>query len=215
MTSIVVLCALATSTVVVRREFLTARVPPTTAESPPQKFRDWRVLADGGTKIGPGDAPVVITEFADFQCPYCRRFASTFRDLAVKYPGQIVLSYRHFPLERIHPHARSAAYAAECAAREGRFEHMHDLLLSEQDSIGLIAWQEIAQRAGVENRGAFSECMTEASIIERVEADISLGRSAEIRGTPTVFVNEWRLVGAPSMALLDSLVGELLRKSSK
>ena len=70
---------------------------------------------------GKPGAPVMIVEFSDFQCPYCRRVQSNLRELLAKYDGQVSLSYRDFPLREIHAQAQLAAEASRCAEEQGKF----------------------------------------------------------------------------------------------
>ena len=79
--------------------------------------------------LGPADAVVTLEEFGDFQCPPCGRLSEPINQLQKQYNLRVI--YREFPLP-IHAHAKDAAYAAEAAARQGRFWQMHDLLYREQ-----------------------------------------------------------------------------------
>jgi protein-disulfide isomerase len=214
-TGAMVVAALATTVVVVRHEFAGGSQLEAAAAGRPEQVAKWRVFAEGGTRTGPIDAPIVITEFADFQCPYCRRFATSVRELRQRHPGKIALSFRHYPLDDIHPYARVAGYAAECAARVGRFQQVHDVLLEKQDSIGILSWSEVGYRAGVSDLPRFEQCMGEPAVADRINADYVLGDEAGVDGTPTVFVNEWRLTGTPSVATLDSLVRAILRRAER
>lgn len=83
---------------------------------------------------GNTDASVVIVEFSDFQCPFCRRWYSDSLPEIRKYIGEnVALAFLHFPLAQIHPNAAAAHVAAECAGAQGKFWEMHDLLYEEQD----------------------------------------------------------------------------------
>jgi protein-disulfide isomerase len=176
--------------------------------------REWRQVAEGGKRYGPDGASVTITEFSDFQCPYCRRFSDVLKQVKEKYPSEVNFSFRHFPLDRIHPHARAAAIAAECSARAGAFERMHDLLFQRQDSLGKLPWQTLAARAGIADTSSFAQCMADESTAALVRTDFDLGRKLGVKGTPTVMVNEWRIVGA-SFARVDSIVESLLSSSRR
>lgn len=145
-TLVLVVCALVVTVAVVRKEF-TARGGSPTADEP-REINGWRDLTSAGIWLGSRDAPVVIVEFADFQCPFCAVAARSLRELRSRV-DEVAILYRHFPLDAIHPHATDAAIAAECAAAQGMFEAYHDLLFAEQRAIGSIEWTDFGERAGV------------------------------------------------------------------
>lgn len=100
--------------------------PPTAASVPQEP-----VSLQGAWLEGARNAPVVVIQYSDFECPYCRQFANgTLLDLRRTYVkrGDVLLAFRHLPLRAIHPLAYPAARAAECAGRQGRFWEMHDWL---------------------------------------------------------------------------------------
>lgn len=173
---------------------------PATAE-----VRDWRRFAEAGNRLGPSDASVTIVEFSDFQCPYCRVAFAALRDLRMKYPGQVAVIYRHYPLAQ-HPFARDAALAAECAASQGRFESFHDLAFAAQDSLGHRQWSSFARAAGVPNTAIFAECMRQRAFDGIIDRDVRAGDSLGVRGTPTILVNQRRILRTATLPLLDSLV---------
>ena len=70
---------------------------------------------------GPSDAWVTVVEFADFECPFCRSAQPALTGIEAVYAGDLRLVFKHFPLTSIHPHARAAAVAAECAGEQGKF----------------------------------------------------------------------------------------------
>src|SRR5262245_41479360 len=80
----------------------------------PPVFRA-EVAVDGAPFIGPDAAPVTIVEFTDFQCPFCKRVIPTLAQVRSRYGEKVKLVYRDFPLDNIHPQARKAAEAAQCA----------------------------------------------------------------------------------------------------
>lgn len=88
----------------------------------------------GGAAIkGDPDAPVVIVEYSDFQCPFCRRwYTEVLPQLEERIGDEIALAFAHFPLSQIHANAEAAHVAAECAGEQGKFWEMHDLLFDRQ-----------------------------------------------------------------------------------
>lgn len=197
---VLVLCALAVTGLLVRRELFTPRAA---AADVLKKVDHWSELAAGGHTLGPANAPVRILEFADFQCPYCAALEPDLDSLRHRYPGQVAVIYRHFPIPS-HRYAVTAAQASECAAAQGRFDAFHDALFAHQDSIGVYAWKRFAETARVPDLGAFDACVAGHQFQDRVNADAAAARSISALGTPTLVVNGLLLVG--SAAQLDSVV---------
>jgi protein-disulfide isomerase len=206
-TVVVSLCAVTATAMLVRRE-ITPPPPPGTGK--PVAVPKWRAVADAGTSFGAIDGSVVITQFSDFQCPYCKRLFNAVREVASAHAGRIKLVYRHFPIDRIHKQARAAAAAAECAARSGKFQNMHDVLYEKQDSIGVLSWAEFGRRAGLADSSVLAACMQDSTIAARIAADELAARQLNATGTPVVLINQWKFQGAPPLRVVDSVVRSLL-----
>jgi protein-disulfide isomerase len=129
---------------------------------------------------GDPDAPVVVIEFSDFECPFCRDHALDVQpvvDAALVDSGEVLWVFKHLPLD-IHPSARVAAVAAECAGDQGQFWEMHDLLFA---AVEQWAGEEtdtdapffaLADELGM-NDSEFEQCFTSREALERVLADMS------------------------------------------
>ena len=104
------------------------------ATSPPRfEILPERPDLSGAAIEGDPDAPVIVAEYSDFECPFCARwFAQTMPALRERLDDGVSLAFLHFPIVSIHPNAGRAAIAAECAGAEGRFWEMHDLLFARQ-----------------------------------------------------------------------------------
>lgn len=196
-------CAIVLTVIVIRRKFV---LPKPGQPRPPEKVSEWRSLSSEGEVIGPANAPVTIVEFSDFQCPYCRRLAAVLDSVMADYPGKVRVVFRHYPLPHLHPSARMAAIAAECAGRQGRFPSMHDQLFRAQDSIGVTSWSAFAVRAEVMDTIRFGGCLTEPAHVARLQRDSIAAESLGITGTPTVMVNEWRMWETPTAAAITKIV---------
>ena len=165
-------------------------------------------LVENRAKLDLKDAPVTgnpnatitIVEFADFECPVCRNLHQALRGILPNYP-QARLVFKDFPLEQIHPWARTAALAGRCAYRQEpkAFWKMYDHLYDDQDLISAAnAWDKVmdyAGRAGLD-AGTFKSCMTSPEAASAVEASIANAKLLEVTSTPTLFVNGRRMVGA-------------------
>lgn len=171
---------------------------------------DWRQYTTGGHRLGPAAARAVVTEFADFQCPYCARTARELDSLRAHYPTALAVVYHNYPLEEIHPSALGAAIAAECAGHEAAFASFHDELFKDQTWLGVKSWTWFARRARLVDIAAFDACTRSKQSAAAVERDIDLGNRLGVTATPTLLVNEYRILVPASPGLIDSLVRVVL-----
>ncbi len=154
---------------------------------------------------GDPKAPVTIVEFSDFQCPYCKKAATTINDLLSKYKGRVNLAFRDFPLREIHPQAQMAAEAARCACDQGKFWEFHDALFADQsklDEAGLIAQARVL---GLNER-SFQSCLTSGKFKAKIEADLQDGSRVGVSGTPGFFINGVFLSGAQPQAEFERII---------
>lgn len=155
--------------------------------------------------LGDPKAPITVVEYSDFECPVCRNLHDMVRTLLPKYP-QVRLVFMNFPLEQIHPWARTAALAANCAyaQKPKAFWTMYDLIYDHQDLIAAgNAYEKMtdyAGQAGLDAEG-FKSCLAGADAAAAVDANLANGRELEIGSTPTIFVNGRRMVGADETTL--------------
>jgi protein-disulfide isomerase len=208
-TATLVLCALVTTGLVVRREFFAPTSTPSQAERKPHFIKNWRMDLSKGHRMGLEQAPVQLMEFADFECPYCANFYKDVQALRTRYPTQVALTCVHFPLP-MHRFAEPAARVADCAADQGRFEAMYDQLFEGQDRFGLKPWDDYATAASVPDIAAFDACIERNDPIPRVEEGKALGKKLDIQGTPTIIINGWKLGKPPTEAELDQMVQRIL-----
>jgi protein-disulfide isomerase len=208
-----VVCAVLTTGVVLRREFLAPATLPSRAEQKPVLIAQWRDQLDKGISTGTRDALAYIVEFADFECPFCGNFHKTLKAVEQNYPGKIGLTYVHFPIQG-HRFALPAARVAECANDQGRFEAMYDQLFEGQDQFGLKPWDDYATAAGVPDIAAFDACIKKTDPIQRVEEGKALGAKLDVKGTPTIIINGWKLGRPPTEEELDGMVKRILAGKS-
>ena len=175
------------------------------------------VSADDDPMLGDPEAPVLIVEFSDYQCPFCRRFeVETMPQLIQAYvdTGKVRLTFRDFPLTQIHANALPAALASECADEQGSFWPYHDLLFARQsdwaqsNDIKTTLVQYAVELALDES--AFSACLRENRYLEEVQHDFSEGVSYGITGTPSFFINGKKLVGAVPFSEFQSAIDAAL-----
>ncbi|MCH7504972.1 thioredoxin domain-containing protein, partial [PVC group bacterium] len=120
------------------------------------------------------NAPVTIVEFSDLQCPFCKRFHVTMKQIIENYDGKVAWVYRHFPLEAIHSRARGEAEGAECAAELGgndAFWAFTDAIFEAEPNVSLADLPQIAESVGV-NKIDFKTCLDERRYKDEVQADL-------------------------------------------
>lgn len=151
-----------------------------------------------GPAQGPADAAVTIVEFSDYQCPFCKRAEPTLTEVMKRYPDDVKVVYRHFPLDSIHPDARPASEAAACADEQGKFWPYHAQLFEKSPDLGSESLHAIAEEVGLD-LPAFETCVSERRFQELVQQDLDAGAEAGVNGTPAFFVNGILLSGARSV----------------
>jgi protein-disulfide isomerase len=207
LTGTLVACALVVTAAVVRREVFPPAAPAAGApDLKPRAVDNWAQLVSAGQWLGRSDAPVRIVEFSDFQCPFCARTHPVLEAVRRRHPDRVAVLYRHFPLDAIHPHARPAAAASECAGEQGRFGEFAALLFAQQDSLGAKPWARFAAEAGVGDAAAFDRCVRDAHTLAAVDRDAKVGAATRIEVTPTLVINGVLRPGAVTEAELDSLL---------
>lgn len=190
MSGIAVACAVVVTSVAVYREFRPHSQQAASSESSRPKDRmigNWEQQIDMGRGMGPDDAPLTVVYYGDFECPACRRFARVLAEFRGAHPADLRVVFRHLPIP-YHRFAYPSARAAECAAAQGRFEPMYDVLYDAQDSLGLVQFRELARRAGVADLHQFDVCVNAPAPVPRVERDLEAAKLAEIPGTPGIIV---------------------------
>jgi predicted DsbA family dithiol-disulfide isomerase len=154
-------------------------------------------------------APVLIVEFADFQCPFSRQFQATLRNVITKYEGRLRVAFRDFPLRDIHPMAEIAAEAARCAGQQGKFWEYHDLLFENPDKLDRLGLSEEARSLNLDEK-KFDLCLSSGEYRSEIQRDIQDGRDLGVTGAPGVFINGTYFEGALPEAILDEIIrGEL------
>lgn len=149
--------------------------------------------------IGTGKVELIV--FSDFQCPFCQQFYNgAYKEIKAKYidTGKVKITFRHFPLP-FHQNAQKAGEAAECANRQGKFWPYHDILFEKMQADGtgldIASLKQYAQNLGL-NIVKFNACLDGGETAEIVKKDLKDGQDATVSGTPTIFVDGKKVVGA-------------------
>ncbi len=187
-------------------------VVPQASTDAPTRVATWRDFGVGTLRMGASAGRVTIVEFSDFECPFCLRAASYLRDLRRRYPKDITVVFRHYPM---HQFATQAAIAAQCAGHYGEFERFHDVLFQHHDSIGRTSWSRFAAEAGLADTSRFQHCMNEKDSMAEVALDTVAANRLGVQGTPTFLINDLEVVGFPGPALMDQYVSDALRRARR
>jgi predicted DsbA family dithiol-disulfide isomerase len=163
------------------------------------------VTYDPARLRGSPQAPVIILEFADFQCPFCRQVEPTLRNLLAKYEGRVSFAYRDFPLADIHPQAELAAEACRCAGEQGKLWEYHDLLFANPSTLNREGLLDRARSLKLSEQ-QFASCLSSGKYGARVEEDRQQGLNAGVNGTPGFFINGRFLSGAQPEAVFDRII---------
>lgn len=169
--------------------------------------------------LGPANARVTIVAYEDFQCGFCKRLAGNLEELAERYPKDVRIGFRHFPMhldcneggirKSMHPDACRAAMASECARQQDQFWPYHDQLFKNSRNLNPQELQGYAQELGL-NQASFELCMRAPETLAKVKADSRTGGQLGVSGTPTFFVNGRQFSGAlPTEALAALVEAEL------
>jgi len=155
-------------------------------------------------------APVTILEFSDFQCPFCVRARPTVNRVRETYGDRVRFAFRHFPLD-FHAQAEKAGEAAACAADQGRFWEMHDLLWASSGKLQVADLKAHAATLGLDG-AAFGQCLDTGRHGGLVERDVEAGQGLGVSGTPAFFVNGRPLVGAQPFEAFAQVIDDELQR---
>jgi protein-disulfide isomerase len=144
--------------------------------------------------LGSPMAPLTLLEYGDYECAFCARANGEVAVALRHLGGDVRYVFRHLPLTQSHPHALSAALAAEAAAAQQAFWAMHEALFDNQDALEHDDLLEYAERLGLDV-GLFEEDVLTQRHLPKVRADVRSGLKSGVNGTPTFFVNGVRLDG--------------------
>ncbi|MGH8502379.1 MAG: thioredoxin domain-containing protein [Gammaproteobacteria bacterium] len=167
------------------KKLLQALQPP-----PPVRAIDAVLEAGDSPSKGEKDATLILIEFSDYECPFCRRHAeTTLPQLEKDYiaTGKLRYLFRDFPLETIHAQAAKAAEAAHCAGEQGRYWEMHDNLFANQKALAPEKLTAYAKAIGV-TAGPFKKCLGSGKYMDKVRNSVAEGHRLGITGTPALLL---------------------------
>jgi len=145
------------------------------------------ILPGGGATRGRAQAKLTIVEYTDFECPFCARYARESYPMLIREyvdTGKVRYVVRHLPLESIHPNARGAAQAAECARVQGKFWEMHDRLFANPRALARTDLDRTAEALGMA-MPPFRQCIESPAAAAVVTRDLEEAQRAGITATPS------------------------------
>ncbi|MCF7860144.1 DsbA family protein [Patescibacteria group bacterium] len=148
--------------------------------------------------LGPIDAKVKIVVFSDYACPYCLQAEPVIRDLANKYDDKIRITFRDYPL---HTSSIDLALAANCAGVQNKFWEMNHLLFSKQDALSNLSTAELSTKLKTLaqelklNTANFATCLDNKTYLYRLNDDFTDAELLGAGGTPTWFINRYKITG--------------------
>jgi protein-disulfide isomerase len=164
---------------------------------------------DTATAFARGEktAPVVLVEFADYQCPYCQKVNPQIQQLKKEYGDALTVIYKDFPLP-MHHSAQKAAEASRCAGEQGKFWEYHDVLFYSKQ----LEPDELKEHARVLKLDAdhFDTCLDNGSEADAVKRDLDEAKSLGLTGTPSFFVNGHFFSGVVDYAALKDIINQQL-----
>lgn len=193
---------------------------PTATPAPTFDYSKAALGADPARSKGDAKAAVVVEEFADFECPSCKSFYSILKEVEKTDGAKFRLIFRQFPLTQLHQRAYDAARASEAAGEQGKFFEMVDLLYANQEEWAKNSldhrksFADYARSLGLDVE-RFKNDMLGQGVSARVDQDLRRGKSLNVTGTPTLYVNGRKLDYATEMTSVNALRQAILSEAAK
>jgi protein-disulfide isomerase len=152
---------------------------------------------------GNPNARVKIIEYVDFQCPACAYGLKYLKTFFEQHPNDLYIQVHYFPLTNMHRHALISALYSECAARQGKFWQLDDLMIPQQEQWEQLinpepVFQSMAQQVGM-NLDQLNTCLSSDDARKVINDEKNVGQSLGITSTPTYFINGKMVVGTQSL----------------
>jgi protein-disulfide isomerase len=154
---------------------------------------------------GPASASVMLVEYGDYECPYCRAAHPIVNAIQTQLQSGLCFVYRHFPLTTVHPHAQAATEAAEAAGSQRKFWQMHDTLFSTEAPLTNSLFISAAAAIGLDIPSFQSE-LTRHVHLPHIREDFMTGVRSGVNGTPTFYINAVRYDGSWDLPTLTAAV---------
>lgn len=178
------------------------------ANKPLTKEQQAAIAAADAPSFGPANAKVTVVEFSDFECPYCSRAANVTHQVREKYGDRVRVVFRQFPLS-FHQNAQPSAEAALAAHAQGKFWEFHDKLFANQRQLDKASLETYAKDTGLD-LAKFKESVEKKAFADAIKADMKMGESVAVQGTPTMFVNGERIANPTDFASVSQAIDKAL-----
>ncbi len=185
---------------------------PGREETQKQAAQDNSLIAmvqNSSPTLGDPNAPITIAEFSDFQCPFCKTVAPLVDSAYSQYKGKIRRVWIFTTNITDHPQSESAAVAALCANKQGKFWEYHRALFDAQDNLGPATYNQLAQNLKLDVN-LFRACIADSASLQTIRAHTQFAQRAGITATPYVTVNDVALEGEFTWEQLQSTIDRAL-----
>jgi len=183
------------------------------ANAPAKKeYQEAKLDLDPSPSKGAADAPVVIYEFSDFECPFCSRVNPTMDKIASTYPNDVKIVFKHRPLP-FHKKARLASIASMAAARQGHFWKYHDVLFANAKKLDRANLIKFASEIPGMDMAKFKKDLDDKKLALKVDNDDAAAQAVGATGTPAFYINGVKLSGAKPFAEFKAEIDKQLAKA--
>ena len=158
--------------------------------------------------LGANNPKITIVEFSDFACPFSKNSSPVIRDIVLKYNKDVKMIYRDFPVRQ--EYSMDLAMAARCAGEQGLFWPMHDKLFQNQGISEKNQIESLAEEIGV-NPAEFNDCLENKKYLPQIQKDYADATDLKITGTPTWFINGYKVEGDMPKETWEKIIIELLK----
>ena len=162
--------------------------------------------ANEGYWLGSAKAEITIVEFGDFACPACENAFPTIREISLKYKNDIKFIWRDYPV--ISDYSATLALAARCAGEQKLFWPMHDKLFQNQGVSAADQLIALANQVGADP-AKFKDCLDRQRYLPQIQKDLTDGQAFGIAGTPTYFINGYKLEGDVPLEIFIKIIEQL------
>lgn len=168
----------------------------------------YKAEGDGSSYwTGSASPKVVIVEFADYNCPLCKNSYTKIREIGLKYKKDVKIIHRDLP---ILENSLELSLAGRCAGEQGLFWLMHDKLFQNQGKFTIDQLPELANQIGAD-KARFNQCLSDQKYLPQIKKDFSDAENFGITGTPTWFINGYKVEGDIPYNLFIQIVENLLK----
>ncbi|NCO80150.1 hypothetical protein COT96_01285 [Candidatus Falkowbacteria bacterium CG10_big_fil_rev_8_21_14_0_10_38_22] len=169
--------------------------------------KKYQILDNNNYWLGAAKPKIIIYEFADFACSYCKNSYPNIREISLKYQDDVKIIFKDYPL---HDESASLALAARCAGEQGLFWLMHDKLFQNQGITTTDQLAELAKQIGADvNR--FNNCYSQQKYLSQIQKDFTEGNKLELTGTPIWFINGYKVEGDIPYNTFIQIIEQLLK----